>query len=624
VRAHRAIAVVRRSASQPAQMRPPPLCAAQLSLSFHLGSAPLGFTGVHTGALVGPPCKPRLPRRAICHGERVCTWRACVHMACVRAHGVRACTACVRAPRVRACTGHACVHTACVHTACVRARGMHEFTRRACILRVCVRACVHTSCVCACTRSATPCVRAHGVRACVHTACVHTAQGVHDACAHTTVCLRAHGVDACIHPARSPWCIGRCFSATTAWRARVHTACTRAYGVRACTQRAFAHTARVCTRRACVHTAIIDCAQVAATAPLSSQPAQMLPLPLCAAQLSLSFHLGSAPLGFTQGPWSGPRVNPDFRAVLSVTENVSAHDVRACTWRACVYGVRACARHACVCLPASRYVSVSYGLSDSLHTACVRACVHRACMRSHGARASTLRTFVRACTRRAYVRAHCVHTECGAVRAFTWCVCVRSYGVCACVHTACVHTAWMRASIQRRRRGAQVAALAPPPHGVCACTRRTCVHTVCVRAHGVPSRTRHVRAHGMRVCTRRSLVYPSSAVSIVCRSLLQCHHHRSLLRCCRMPLCAIVCSSAGVYTGALVGPPCKPRLPRCATCHRDAVAVASCTLRQQSGPASTDAGIPCSCCNRIRDLVAVIDPLCCRGAPALPPFCAAC
>jgi hypothetical protein len=112
-------------------------------------------------------------------------------------------------------------------------------------------------------------------------------------------CLRAHGVDACIHPAPSPWCTGRCFSATTTWRACVHTTCVRAHGVRACTRRAFAHTARACTRHACVHTAIIGVSiqrrlhrvQVAATAPPSSQPAQMLPLPLCA-----------APLGFTQGP----------------------------------------------------------------------------------------------------------------------------------------------------------------------------------------------------------------------------------------------------------------------------------------------------------------------------------
>jgi hypothetical protein len=247
-------------------------------------------------------------------------------------------------------------------------------------------------------------------------------------------------------------------------------------------------------------------------------------------------------------------------------------------------------------------------------TVCLTHCTQRACVCAQGMhaftrRACTLGAFVRACTQRACTRSvtPCVrsHGVGGCVRASVLTACVRACTVLACTRRGCVHpsSAWCI--------------------GRCfsaTTTWRAHVHSTCVRAHGVRSRTRHVRAHCMRVCTRRSLVHPSSAVSIVCRSLLQRCHRRRLLICCP----ALVCSSAGVYTGALVGPPCKPRLPRCATCHRDAAAVASCTLRQQSGPASTDAGTPYSCCNRIRDLAAVTDPLCCCGAPALPPFCAAC
>jgi hypothetical protein len=261
--------------------------------------------------------------------------------------------------------------------------------------------------------------------------------------------------------------------------------------------------------------------------------------------LSFRVHLGAAPLGFTQGPLLGPRVNPEFRAVLPATENVSAHNVRACTWRACVHGVRACARHACVCLPASRYVSVSYGLSDSLHTACVRACtghacVHTACVRSH---------CVHSCVRAHGVRT-CVHTECDAVRAFTRRACVRAFTRRACVRAhclrahgvdACIHPArspWCTGHwLQRHHRMACARA-----HDVRACTRCACVHTACFRAHGAAA------------CTRRSLVYPSSAVSIVCRSLLQRHYRRRLLRCCHCP-CVQLCW--GLHR-VLVGPPCKP------------------------------------------------------------------
>jgi hypothetical protein len=237
--------------------------------------------------------------------------------------------------------------------------------------------------------------------------------------------------------------------------------------------------------------------------------------------------------------------------VLSVTENVSAHNVRACTWRVIVHGVRACARHACVCLPASRFVSVSHGLSDSLHTACVRACTGHACI--HTARVHA--HCVHSCVRVHGVRT-CVHIACtrsvDAVREFTWCVCMRSYGVSACVHTACVHTAWMRASIQLRRHGAQVAASAPPPHGVRACTRRACVHTACVCAHG-----------------DHWCIHPAPSPSCAGRC-----YSATIIAACSDAAAAIVCSSAGVYTGARL-----PRLPRCATCHRDAAAVASCTLR---------------------------------------------
>jgi hypothetical protein len=154
-----------------------------------------------------------------------------------------------------------------------------------------------------CLRGGSSPIWFYRTRHCVHTACVR-ALGVHDACAHTTVCLCAHDVGACIHPAPSQWCTGHCFSATTIWRAHVHTGC-----VRACV--------RACTRRACVHTACIrasiqrccHCAQAAAIALPSSQPAQMLPLPLCA-----------APLGFTRGP--------DY-----ATCHCDAAAVASCTWR---------------------------------------------------------------------------------------------------------------------------------------------------------------------------------------------------------------------------------------------------------------------------------------------------
>jgi hypothetical protein len=305
--------------------------------------------------------------------------------------------------------------------------------------------------------------------------------------------------------------------------------------------------------------------------------------------------------------------------VLSVTENVSAYNVRACTWRVIVHGVRACARHACVCLPASRFVSVSHGLSDSLHTACVRACtghacVHTACVRAH---------CVHSCVRAHGVRT-CVHIAC--TRSVT--PCVRSHGVCACVPTACVRACTLLACTRRGcvHPSSAVAVVhrsllqlhhhmaCARAHDVRACTRCACVHTACLRAHGTCVHTASVCAHGDHWC-----IHPAPSPSCAGRC-----YSATIIAACSDAAAAIVCSSAGVYTGALVGPPCKPRLPRCATCHRDAVAVASCTLRPQSGPASTDAGIPCSCCNRIRDLVAVIDPLCCRGAPALPPFCAAC
>jgi hypothetical protein len=157
---------------------------------------------------------------------------------------------CMRAHNVHACTRSACVRTACVRAhrcvrACVRAHGVHT--------------CVHTECdtVRACTLRAR--VRAHGVHA--HVALAH---GVHACprralCVLTAVCLCAHGVGACIHPERSPWCTGRCLSASTTWRARVHTVCVRAC-VRACTRCACVHTAcirahgvRACTRRSLVY-----------------------------------------------------------------------------------------------------------------------------------------------------------------------------------------------------------------------------------------------------------------------------------------------------------------------------------------------------------------------------------
>jgi hypothetical protein len=280
----------------------------------------------------------------------------------------------------------------------------------------------------------------------------------------------------------------------------------------------------------------------------------------------------------------GPRVNPEFRAVLSITENVSAHGVRA-------HGVNSCVRTACVCQP--------HGMSQRL-TVCL---TQRACVRAQG---------IHAFTRRSYVRAHCVHTECDAVRAFTRCACVHAH--CLRAHGVAVHPSSAVAVVQRslfQRNHHMACARA---HEVRECTRCACVHTACVRAHGTCVHAACVCAHGDHWC-----IHP--APSPLCEG--RCYS-ATIVAACSDAATAIVCSSAGVYTGALVGPPCKPRLPRCATCHRDAAAVASSTLRPQSGPASTDAGTPCSCCNCIRDLATVIDPLCCRGAPALPPFCAAC
>jgi hypothetical protein len=146
-----------------------------------------------------------------------------------------------------------------VYTACMRAH--------------CLRACLHGHSVCAYARRAWPwCVRAHGVRTCTRRACVYTA----------------------------------CMVRTCARRAYVHTSCARTHGMRLsvcltvclCVQLNLSHGLSDWLHTACVraHSAI------AVVRRSASQPARMLPPPLCAAQLSPCFYLGAAPLGFTHGP----------------------------------------------------------------------------------------------------------------------------------------------------------------------------------------------------------------------------------------------------------------------------------------------------------------------------------
>jgi hypothetical protein len=158
--------------------------------------------------------------------------------------------------------------------ACGPAAAASNGVKRACARR----SCVHMACMLACTR-----------RACVHTACM-------------LACAR-----------RACMCLSASRSASVS-----HSVCLTV---------CLTH----CTQRACVHTAP-SMLFATASVPTPPQPARMRPPPLCAAQLSLSFYLGSAPLGFTQG-----------------SECV-------CTWRA--RGVNSCTRRACVrtacvcvCLP---------------------------------------------------------------------------------------------------------------------------------------------------------------------------------------------------------------------------------------------------------------------------------
>jgi hypothetical protein len=404
-----------------------------------------------------------------------------------------------------------------MHAARVHANGMHACTRRACVraLGVCGTVCLHTACaralgVCRCVH--TTCVRAHDVRGCVQTACVR-AYGVHGAYVHMAceractrrACVRIHGVRACtwrayVHTA--------CMVRTYTLRAYVHTACVRAHGVCVCVGLSVLlslshslsdslHTAgvRACTLRrrrgpqVCFSANTATACEDAAAALVRSATLFIFPSRISSAEV------------YT-GALVGPRVNPEFR--VSAAVNVSAHDVRACSWREFVHTacLRAHGMRACVCLPhgLSQCLTQSVRLCPMVClTHCTqRACVHTACMRSHSVRACTRRAYVRACTwsvtpcvrshrdsvrgctRRAYVRAH-------FVRACTWSVtpCVRSRSMRACVHTACVR----------------------------ACPQRAFTRRACVRAHGV-RRTR--RACTRRTYTRHACVYFACAHTAVC------------------------------------------------------------------------------------------------------------
>jgi hypothetical protein len=187
----------------------------------------ISAAGVYTGALVRPPCKPRILRCATCHPYAAVTpgllplLRTSAFNGVVRAHGVRACvhTACMRAHGLHGEYVHTACERACTRHACVRIYGMHAYTRRAwCVRAHGMHACtrcvvrahsVRAHCVCACMHAHVH--TAHGMRARARYACVCPSVSPSVSVSHSvchTVCLTNCTQRACVHTAPSPWFAG--------------------------------------------------------------------------------------------------------------------------------------------------------------------------------------------------------------------------------------------------------------------------------------------------------------------------------------------------------------------------------------------------------------------------------